>query len=97
MCLASLGAGAQNIPVVFEERLLFYRERAAKVYGDFSYFITGGVAIFPLTVINCGVFSATLYFMTGFRKDLSSFLFFFLMVSCVSACGLFYCQLLAGE
>jgi len=85
----------QSIPIVFDERLLFYRERAAKVYGDFGYFLTGGVAIFPINMVYCFIFVFVLYFLTGFRRTFEAVAFFFVVVAACSACGLFYCQLLA--
>jgi hypothetical protein len=37
----------QAIPQVFEDRLLFYRERAAGVYGPFAYWATCASAYIP--------------------------------------------------
>jgi hypothetical protein len=37
----------QAIPQVFEDRLLFYRERAAGVYGAFAYWATCASAYIP--------------------------------------------------
>jgi len=95
-CLFAVMGHQQSIPIVFDERLLFYRERAAKIYGDFSYFITGGVAIFPLNMIYILLYVSALYFLTGFRRDFEHFLFFYIVTAMTSACGLFYCQLLAA-
>ena len=85
----------QNIPIIFEERLLFYRERGAKIYGNFSYWLTGGVSVTPLTIIWVAIFVGILYFMTGFRTEWDAFLFFYLISAMTSLCGLFYCQMLA--
>ena len=82
----------QNIPIIFEERLLFYRERGAKIYGNFSYWLTGGVSVVPLTIVWVGLFVAVLYPMTGFRMDWEAVLFFYLIAAMTSLCGLFYCQ-----
>ena len=85
----------QNIPIVFEERLLFYRERGAKIYGNFSYWLTGGVSVVPLTIVMVAIFASAMYKMTGFRSEWDAFLFFFFIASITSLNGLFYCQLLS--
>ncbi|GMI10474.1 hypothetical protein TrLO_g8347 [Triparma laevis f. longispina] len=85
----------QNIPIIFDERLLFYRERGAKVYGNFSYWLTGGVSVTPLTLGWVAIFCAILYPLSGFRKDWESAIFFYIIAALTSLCGLFYCQMLA--
>jgi len=85
----------QSIPIIFEERLLFYRERGAKIYGNLAYWATGGVSIVPVTIFNVAVFVGLLYKMTGFKDDWESFGYFYLIVVLSSLCGLFFCQLLA--
>ena len=85
----------QNIPIVFEERLLFYRERGAKIYGNFSYWLTGGVSVVPLTIVMVAIFASAMYKMTGFRSEWDAFLFFFFIACITSLNGLFYCQLLS--
>jgi hypothetical protein len=51
----------QNIPIIFEERLLFYRERGAKIYGNLAYWVTGGVSVVPIAIFNTAVFVAIMY------------------------------------
>ena len=49
------------IPSIFEERLLYYRERAAGAYSAGAYCVASVAAVSPLTALNSFVFCAVLY------------------------------------
>jgi ABC-type multidrug transport system ATPase subunit len=84
----------QAIPALFEDRLLFYRERGAKAYGAIPYWISSWYLQLPQTMINVLIYSAILYPMCGFVDG--HFGPFFLALLLTSWTGLFVSQLIAA-
>jgi hypothetical protein len=88
----------QTIPAVYEDRLLYYREKGAHVYGPYSYWMTCAASYIPQNIINTLVYSAIVYSMSGLNSSnhtLACFGYFYLVVMLCSLCALFFCQLLS--
>jgi len=58
--------------VVIDERSVFYRERASKMYSAFSYSLGMWVAEFPYICVQCLVYVAVAYPMVGFPVNSSA-------------------------
>jgi ABC-type multidrug transport system permease subunit len=86
----------QFIPTIFDERLLFYREKAAKAHGTFPYWLTMSLTNIPLVILNSVTFCAIVYSLTGFRDGSDHFGYFFIIVSLSNIVGLFFCQCLSA-
>lgn len=84
----------QSIPALFEDRLLFYRERGARAYGAFPYWISSFYLQLPQGLINTLVFSGIVYGMCGFVEG--HFGPFWLVMMLSSWTGLFSCQTIAA-
>jgi hypothetical protein len=59
----------QTIPAVFEDRLLYYREKGANVYGAYSYWMTCASAYIPQNIINTLIYAAIVYHMAGLNDN----------------------------
>jgi ABC-type multidrug transport system ATPase subunit len=86
----------QAIPALFEDRLVFYRERGAHCYGALPYWVTLWVLQVPFAILNVLVFSVITYNMCGFREGGDRFGVFYCGMLFCSLCGLFCCQLIAS-
>jgi len=84
----------QAIPALFEDRLLFYRERGAKAYGAIPYWISSWYLQLPQTMINVLIYGSIVYSMCGFVEG--HFGPFFLSLLLTSWTGLFVCQAIAA-
>ena len=86
----------QAIPLLFEDRLMFYRERGAKAYGAIPYWFSSFIFQLPMIVVNVLLFAAITYDMCGFNTADGHFGVYYLVMLLVSITGLFLCQLLAA-
>jgi hypothetical protein len=86
----------QQVAAVFQDRLVFYRERAASAYGALPHFIATFVVSVPACCVNVFVFSAVLYNMAGLDPDPDRFLFFYFVLLVCSVTGLCLCHLVAN-
>ncbi len=86
----------QQVAVAFENRLVFYRERAAGAYGAIPFFISSFVISIPAAVVNVLVFSGIIYSMAGLYPSADRFMFFFGSLFLCSLTGLFMCHLVAN-
>jgi ABC-type multidrug transport system ATPase subunit len=84
----------QAIPALFEDRLIFYRERGARAYGALPYWISSWFLQIPLVAMNVFVFSLIVYYMVGLTSG--GFGLFFGVMVLTSWTGLFNCQLIAA-
>eukprot|EP01097_Dermamoeba_algensis_P005405 TRINITY_DN3435_c0_g1_i1.p1 TRINITY_DN3435_c0_g1~~TRINITY_DN3435_c0_g1_i1.p1 ORF type:complete len:883 (+),score=240.04 TRINITY_DN3435_c0_g1_i1:368-2650(+) len=64
------------IPVVFDERNLFYRERAAGTYSSFVYMINLALREIPFTLISVIFFSMPAYWLAGLNSDVGRVWYF---------------------
>jgi ABC-type multidrug transport system permease subunit len=86
----------QAIPLLFDDRLMFYRERGAKAYGALPYWISSFIFQLPMIILNVLVFCAITYNMCGFTSEDGHFGVYYLVHMLVSITGLFLCQFLAA-
>ena len=86
----------QSIPVLFKERLIFYRERGAKAYGALPYWFASWYFYIPTIFFNVLIFSSIVYNMVGLNPAPGHFWFFFVVLFLCSITGLFMCQLVAS-
>jgi hypothetical protein len=86
----------QNVPELFDRRVIFYRERSAKCYGAIPYFFSSWIIEIPFVLFNIIVYTSTLYYMVGFSNQSGRFGVFFGQVFLNSLIGLFIAQFLAA-
>jgi len=85
----------KSMPAIFEERLMFYRERGAGAYGPVAYWFSAGILALPLVTINIFVYSIIVYNLAGFTGPFSHFIIFFVTLLLSSVAGLFCCRMIA--
>jgi ABC-type multidrug transport system permease subunit len=83
MSVIFLCVNSQNTVLkVFEiERNMFYRHKAAKMYGTRSILMAFTFAEVPFILVTSMVFSVLFYFIMGFAKDADKFFLFYLFVA----------------
>ncbi len=86
----------QVMPIIFDERLIYYREKSAGAYGAFPYWISGMFLRIPLIIVSVLVYSGILYHLAGFNPSAYRFLYFYYFCCVSSFTGFFMCQLLAA-
>lgn len=86
----------KQMPVIFRERLLFYRERSAGSYGPIAYWTTSIFVSLPFIALNVFVFGITVHQLVGLRNNPGNFFRFFLTISLVSIIGMFTCRAVAA-
>lgn len=55
---------------IFEDRLLFYRERGAGVYGSFPYWLSSCAPYIPQCLAATLSYSSIVYYMTGLNPGI---------------------------
>jgi ABC-type multidrug transport system permease subunit len=83
----------EEIASIHENRLVFYRERAANIYSVSSYCISRLLTAIPIDLFNVFIFAVTLYYLTGLRNG--GFGFFLMICWLTDFISLFICQFLA--
>jgi ATP-binding cassette subfamily G (WHITE) protein 2 (SNQ2) len=73
---------------LFQDRLVFYRERGSRAYGSLPYCLSVLLPRMPITALNVLCYSLFLYPMTGLRGG-SHYCVFFVVLLLVGYCGLF--------
>lgn len=96
-CLMFIVLGHQQaIPALFEDRLVFYRERGARAYGALPYWFSSWFLQIPLIFVNVLVFSAIVYGMANLSNCGGCYGFFFGTLFLCSVTGLFMAQVIAS-
>ena len=96
-CLVFLVVGhQQNIPNLFEDRLVFYRERGSSLYGAVPYWISFWYLELPLCILNVFVFASIVYNMAQLNKASGCLGFFYGQLLLASWSGQFLCQVVAA-
>lgn len=75
------------VGIVLNERLVFYRERGAKAYGAFSYWLSLSLPILFFNLLILPFFTIFVYFMAGLREG--HFGNFFLLLLLANYIGFF--------
>ena len=85
-----------NIAILLNERLVFYRERGAKAYGALAYFISFFLLQLPILILNVLFYSIGMYPLTGLRSGAGRYgnFFFFMLMS--AYCGMFMSYTIAA-
>ena len=86
----------QAVPLLFESRLLYYRERGAHAYGPFPFWISSWFLELPQVLINTLIFSLIMYNMAGLRTSEGAYGFFWGVMVLTSTAGLFMAQFIAA-
>ncbi|CAN0027756.1 unnamed protein product [Discosporangium mesarthrocarpum] len=87
----------QNIPYIFQDRLQYYREKGAGVYGEFPYWWSITLAQVPLAVLNSVIYSSLVYWMCGLNNsDPGRFGYFTGVMILSNLVALSFCQMLAS-
>jgi ATP-binding cassette subfamily G (WHITE) protein 2 (SNQ2) len=96
-CLVFLVVGhQQSIPSLYEDRLLFYRERGSKLYGAIPYWFSAWLIELPITLMNVLIFSVIVYKMSSLNTASGCFGYFFGQLLLADWASLFLCQLVAA-
>jgi len=67
------------MPVIFAEREVFYRQRAASMYAPRALGLAQGVAELPYLAVQAIVMVCITYWMVGFQPEAWKFFYFLLM------------------
>lgn len=86
----------QAIPLIFEDRLLFYREKVVGCYGAFPYWVSTLVINVPVVFINELLYSLLVYYMGGLSNEHGHFGVFFYNMLFASASSMFLCLAVAA-
>jgi ABC-type multidrug transport system permease subunit len=78
-----------SISIVIEDRLVYYRERGAKAYSPFAYYLSTFLIQIPTLVLNVLFYSIGMYTLTGLRAGASYYGYFFFLMLFASYCGMF--------
>ncbi len=89
-CVLTLVMGRMALVAgLFQDRLVYYRERGSKVYGSLPYCLSVLLPRMPFTILNVLGFSLCMYPMTGLRSDHDHYGVFFVLMLLNGYCGLF--------
>lgn len=86
----------QAVPALIEDRLLFYRERGAKAYGGFTYWLSCWFFQLPMIAVNVMFYSLICYHMVGLRSGAEHFIFFYYILIFTSFSGYFIACFIAS-
>jgi ABC-type multidrug transport system ATPase subunit len=86
----------KQMPVIFRERLLFYRERSAGAYGAIAYWIASIFVTLPFIVVNVFIYAITVQKLVGLRNEAGNFFDFLLTLFLISITGMFACRAVAA-
>jgi hypothetical protein len=75
---------ATLLPIVFDNRDVYYREKASNMYGWFPHSIASWMIEVPYSALGSLCFLAVFYFMVGFRNEAQYFFSTFLVFWIVS-------------
>ena len=78
---------AAEIPHTGSDKVVVYKQMAAGFYGSPAYALSVFIAHLPLSILEIGIFSLFVYFMTGFAPDAGRFFFFLLLLWSISMCS----------
>ena len=80
------------MPTIADERVVYYRERAAGMYEPRSFAAAQGIVEIPYLIVQAVAYSLVTYFMIGFEMNASKFfwyfLFLFLNLTCFTYFGI---------
>jgi ABC-type multidrug transport system ATPase subunit/ABC-type multidrug transport system permease subunit len=74
----------QALPALIDQRLIFYRERGARAYGAFSYWISVWMIQLPVMAVNVLIYAVILYHLVGLRPGAQYFFYFYYVLLLMS-------------
>jgi len=80
------------LPVMAEERAVYYRERASKTYSVFPYSMAIMICELPYIFVTSGIFMVIYYWMVGFTNTAAAFFFYWLLFFVWSIQQIFFGQ-----
>lgn len=86
----------QTVPIHFEDRVMFYRERAAKLYHPLLYWVATWLVQLAFIVGHTAVFSIIAYFMAALEPSGGRFFLYFIVLYFVASTAYFLCQSIAA-
>lgn len=88
----------QSIPTIFEERLLFIRERSAGACGCWAYWMSSFLVALPFSLLYSGTYCVIVYWLVGLNSSTPwQFAFFLLTIWLSDLAALSFCQALASR
>lgn len=85
----------QSIPLYFEDRVMFYRERKIKLYNPVLYWVACWLTYASFVLLHHFVFTVIAYFMAKFLPTIQNVTVFFVTLYLGSMTGYFVCQFIA--
>lgn len=85
----------QDIPDLINDRVVYYRERGAGIYGVFPYWLSRLIYTTIISAISVFCFCIILYLLTGLRPGVDNFLYFYYNVLISDVCSYFFAVLIA--
>jgi ABC-type multidrug transport system permease subunit len=86
----------QAVPALIDDRLLFYRERGAKAYGGFSYWLSSWLLQLPLISMNVMLYCLIAYYMVALRSGSDHFIYYYYILMLTSFSGFFIACFIAS-
>jgi ABC-type multidrug transport system ATPase subunit len=68
------------VPGLHEEKIIFYRERAANATSTFASWVSMGLPTILMSFVICVAFSLPAYYLSGLRPDISHFVIYLLIL-----------------
>ncbi|XP_051125979.1 ABC transporter G family member 10-like [Andrographis paniculata] len=75
-----ISSTVEAMPIFLQERKIVTRETSRGVYRVSSYLISNSLVFLPFLLIIALLYSTSVYWLVGLRRDLSAFLYFTLVV-----------------
>ena len=95
--LYAITGNLQAIPMLFEQKLLFLRERAAGAYTTFPYWLSNVIVNMPLIIGTHVLFTNMTYWLVGLPTDVLTLSYMFVVTLLVNLISFFFSQLLAAK
>ncbi|CAK4186532.1 unnamed protein product [Aphanomyces euteiches] len=73
-----------KLPIILENRTIFYKQRDANFFSTLSYVIANTISHIPFAIVETLVFGSVMYWMTGFVNDMFAFMTFMFVLLLVS-------------
>jgi hypothetical protein len=86
----------QTIPPFFEDRLLYFRERGARIYHPIIFWIATWVVYFVFLLVHVMLYCLIAYNMSGMEHSIGKFLTFYVSVFFAALSAFFCCQVIAA-
>lgn len=86
----------QIIPLIFEDRLMFYRERSAGAYGALPYWLSSTFFQIPIIIIGVTLYSVITYNMADLSSNPGNFWIYVTAMNLCSIDAFFFFQMISA-